>query len=290
MGFVSALRRLVVVPVVGLAFTFVGFPESNAREAAGTSDEPSVIEPKRYRGAYVPPAEVGDGPDPFAPGPDSPYWVRLETTDTQGRRTFSPHVVELAAQLRYEHRNPQIGLDIHVDLEMGPKPFMTVNEKIYPVEFSSSGWRLLAHVATDVGLREFESAWFAAFADQKAVVSGLSATSAASGDSAEFRVEEATFGRLQTTVVLDDGSTTSRVGYTGQLTLRETFGSFVARQWSLVVRESFLLLYGALIGVGVTLVVGVCLRRRKTGTAPTRSGSSSRGRGGGGRKKRRPRR
>ena len=237
--FVSLVRPLAAPPLLGLAFfAFLGLPEISAADTTESSAEPSVVEPRRYRGPYVPPTEDGAGPDPFAPGPDSPYWVRLEMTDTQGRKTFPPRVVEVAAQLRYENRNPDVGLDLHVDLEMQPQPSMTVNEKIYLVEFSFSGWRLVARVTADVGLREFESAWFAAFADQTAVVSGLPATSAVTGDSAEFRVEEASFGPSQTTVVLDDGRTTSRVGYAGWLTLRETFGSFVAREWSLVLQES----------------------------------------------------
>ena len=291
--FVSLLLRpLVVPPFLGLAFAFVGLPESSAADTTESSAEPSVVEPRRYRGPYVPPAKDGAGPDPFAPGPDSPYWVRLEMTDTQGRKTFSPRVVAVATQLRYEHRNPDVGLDLHVDLEMKPQPFMTVNEKIYPVELSFRGWRLVADVTAEVGLREFESAWFAAFADQRAVVSGLPATSAVTGDSAEFRVEEASFGPSQTTVVLDDGRTTSRVGYAGWLTLRETFGSFVAREWSLVLQESFLLVYGAVIAGFVTLSFGWFRfrSRRKAGTAPGASGSVSRPRGGGTRKKRRRRR
>ena len=36
----------------------------------------------------MPPSEIGAGPDPFAPGPDSPYWVRLEMIDPEGRSTF----------------------------------------------------------------------------------------------------------------------------------------------------------------------------------------------------------
>ena len=64
----------------------------------------------RYRGPYVPPAGNGAGPDPFAPGPDSPYWVRFEMTDPEGRKTFHPRLVEVASQLRYEHRNPRARL------------------------------------------------------------------------------------------------------------------------------------------------------------------------------------
>ena len=50
---------------------------------------------------------------------------------------------------------------------------MTVNEKIYPVKLDHSGWWLVAYVTADVGPREFENAWFAAFEDQTAVVSGF---------------------------------------------------------------------------------------------------------------------
>ena len=290
--FVSLVRPLAAPPFLGLAFASLGLPEISAADTTESSAEPSVVEPRRYRGPYVPPPQDGAGPDPFAPGPDSPYWVRLEMTDSQGRKTFLPRVVEVAARVRHENRNPDVGLDLHVDLEMWPQPFMTVNEKIYPVEFSFSGWRLVANVTADVGLREFESAWFAAFADRMAVVSGLPATSAVTGDSAEFRVEEASFGPSQTTVVLDDGRTTSRVGYAGWLTLRETFGSFVAREWSLVLQESFLLVYGALIAGFVTLSFGWFRfrSRRKAGAALGTSGSVSRARGRGARRKRRRRR
>ena len=186
----GGLRRALVVAVFGLAWTCPA-PESHAAAEEGDSTEPSAVEPTRYRGRYVPPAEVGEGPDPYAPGPDSPYWVRLEVTDAQGRATFPPRVLDAAARLRYEDRNPRLGLDLDIDLTMGPQPFMTVNEKIYPVDFDFRGWRLQAHVTADVGLREFERAWFAAFAGRRAVVSGLPA---AIGDSARFRVEEASLG------------------------------------------------------------------------------------------------
>ena len=88
----------------------------------------------------MPPAGHGAGPDPFAPGPDSPYWVRPEITDPEDRKTFHPRLVEVASQLRYEQRNRALGLDLRIDLDMHPQPFMTVNEKIYPVEFDLSGW------------------------------------------------------------------------------------------------------------------------------------------------------
>ena len=64
--------------------------------------------------AQVPPAGLGPGPDPFAPGPDSPYSVRLEMTDPESRKTFPPRVVEVASHLRYEPRNPAIGLDLAI--------------------------------------------------------------------------------------------------------------------------------------------------------------------------------
>ena len=259
----SYLARFALLPFLGLAFAFPAFPEANATDPAANSNSPSVLEPRRYRGPYVPPAGHGGGPDPFAPGPDSPYWVRLEMTDPEGRKTFHPRLVEVASRLRYEQRNRALGLDLHIDLDMHPQPFMTVNEKIYPVEFDFSGWYLVAHVTADVGTREFEDAWFAAFAQQTALVSGLPPSTAVPGTSAEFRVEDATLGPSQKTVVHDDGRTTSRAGYAGQLTLRETFGSFVTRQWGLALQQSFVLAYGALIGGAVTLLGGlVALTRR----------------------------
>ena len=138
--------------LVGPAFLcFVGIPEASAAGALASSDPPLVVEPRRYRGAYVPPVGHGAGPDPFAPGPNSPYWVRLEMVDLEGRKTFPPVVVEVASQLRFEHRNPALGLDLRFDLDMHPQPFMTVNEKIYPVDFDVSGWRKVAYVTADVG-------------------------------------------------------------------------------------------------------------------------------------------
>ena len=290
--FVSVRRRWVLAPVLGLAFASLELSDSDAGDGTESTAEPSIVEPGRYRGAYVPPDEVGDGPDPYAPGPDSPYWVRLEMTDSHGRRTFPPRVVKVAAELRYENRNPGIGLDLHVDLEMGPQPFMTVNEKIYPVESRFSGWRLVGNVTANVGLRDFESAWFAAFADQSAVVSGLPTTPAGTVESAKFRVEDASFGPFQTTVVLDDGRTVSRGGYAGRLKLRETFGSFLARQWSRVLRESFLLVYGAVVAGGVGALFGWFRLRggNRAVTAHPGSASVSRRRGGGRRKKGRQRR
>ena len=213
---VSFIARLAVPLFLGLGSALLALPEANATDPGASSNSPSVPEPRRYRGPYVPPAGHGAEPDPFAPGPDSPYWVRLEMTSPEGRKTFPPRLVEVASQLRYEQRNRELGLDLRIDLDMHPQAFMTVNEKIYPVEFDLSGWRLVAHVTADVGSREFENAWFAAFADQSAIVSGLPPTSAVPGSSAAFRVDVTTFGPVQNTVVHDDGRTTSRVGYAGR--------------------------------------------------------------------------
>ena len=268
----SFLARLAVPIFLGLGSTSVVLPEASATDPGASSDLPSALEPNRYRGPYVPPAGHGAGPDPFAPGPDSPYWLRLEMTNPEGRKTFPPRLVELASQLRYENRNRAVGLDLRIDLDMHPQPFMTVNEKIYPVELDLSGWRLVAYVSANVGSREFENAWFAAFADQSAIVFGLSPTFAAPGYSAAFRVDEGSFGPVQKTVVQEDGQITSRVGYAGRLTLRETLGSFVARQWGLARQESFVLAYGALISIVFSLLGNVvalalawrCRRRRHT--------------------------
>ena len=252
----NAIGRLAVPLVLGLGFALLVLPEANATDAGARSELTPVVEPGRYRGPYVPPARRGGGPDPFAPGPDSPYWVRLEMADPEGRKTFDPRLVEVASRLRFEQRNRALGLDLRIDLGMHPQPFMTVNEKIYPVQFDLSGWWLVAYVTTDVGTRQFENAWFAAFAGRPAIVFGLPATAAVPGFSAMFRVHEASFSRVQKTVVHDDGRTTSRAGYVGSLTLRESFGSFVSRQWGLALQQSFVLAYGAFIGVVFTLIVG----------------------------------
>ena len=270
---VGFLACLAVPLFLGLGTALLALPEASATEPGASPDLPSVLEPRRYRGPYVPPAGHGAEPDPFAPGPDSPYWMRLEMTNPEGRKTFPPRLVEVASQLRYEERNRAVGLDLHIDLDAYPHPFMTVNEKIYPVEFDLTGWRLVAHVTADVGSRKFENSWFAAFTDQSAIVSGLPPSSAVAGSSAAFRVDEATFGSVQKTVVHDDGRTSSRVGYAGRLTLRETLGSFVARQWGLARQESFVLAYGALIGIvliplgKVVAIVFVWFRRRHTSVA-----------------------
>ena len=272
---VTLLAVLAFPAILGLVSALLLLSGASATGAEASSDPPSVVEPRRYRGPYVPPAGHGAGPDPFAPGPDSPYWVPLKMTDPEGQKTFAPGLVEVASQLRYEHRDPALGLDLRIDLDMHPQPFMTVNEKIYPVKLDHSGWWFVAYVTADVGPREFENAWFAAFEDQTAVVSGFPPSSAVLGSSVEFRVEEVAFGVSQTTVVHDDGSTTSRAGYAGRLTLRETFGSFVAREWALARQQSFVLVYGALIGVVVALAFGWL--RFRTGqralTAPESSGT-----------------
>ena len=268
MTFLIALPSAVRLPLV---FALLVVPGVGVTDAETRSDPPSAIEPSRYRGPYVPPAGIGAGSDPFAPGPNSPYWVRLEMTDSEGSNTFPPRVVHVASQLRYEHRNPRLGLGLRIDLDMYPQPFMTVNEKIYPVRIVLSGWPLVARVTADVGSREFERAWFAAFADQTAVLVGLSPSTAVLGASAHFRVEEASFGPLQTTVVHDDGRTTSRAGFAGRLTLRETYGSFVTREWELARQQSFVLAYGVLIG-GVATLIGlpVALTRRWMGARRAR--------------------
>ena len=236
------------------------------------ADPPSVLEPRRYRGRYVPPAGHREGPDPFAPGPNSPYWQRIEMFDSEGQPTFDPRLVKVASQLRYEDRNPALGLDLLIRLDMGPQPFMTVNEKIYPVRVDPGGWWKVLRVTAEVGSRQFESDWFAAFAGQTAVVSGFTSSSAVPGFSARFRVKESTFGPSQITVVHDDGRTTSRAGYSGWLTLRETFGSFVDRQWDLARRQSFPLVYGAVIATIGTLTIGwLRLHRRPSVPVPRHS-------------------
>ena len=277
------LALLIVPAFLGLDSAPLVFSEANAAEPAASSDSRSVLEPSRYRGRYVPPAGLGAGPDPFAPGPNSPYWRRLEMTDPEGRKTFPPGLVEVASQLRFEQRNPALGLGLSIDLDMHPQPFMTVNEKIYPVKFNVSGWRKVAYVTADVGTRQFENVWFAAFAGQSAVVSGLPSTSAVPGFSAAFRVDEATFGPSQITVVHDGGRTTSRAGYVGSLTLRETFGSFIEREWGLARQQSFVLVFGALIGAVVVALIGCVIsltrkflrhqRRHRAVSVPPASGS-----------------
>ena len=251
----NSLARFAVPHFLCIVFAISEISGAHATNPAASSDSPSVVEPGRYRGPYVPPAGREGEPDPFAPGPDSPYWIRLEMTDPEGRKTFHPRLVEVASQLRYEHRNRAIGLELQIDLDMHPQPFLTVNEKIYPVEVNLSGWRLVAHVTADVGERKFEDAWFAAFVQQIALVSGLPPSMAASGTPVEFLVTDVAFGPLQKTVVHDDGRTISHAGYGGRLTLRETFDSFVSRQWAVAVQQSFLLAYGALI-TGVLSIVG----------------------------------
>ena len=292
----NSLARFAAPPFLGIALAFPVLAGANATDPAASSDSPSVVEPSRYRGPYLPPAGREGQPDPFTPGPDSPYWVRLEMTDPEGRKTFDPRLVEVAAQLRYKHRNRAIGPDLQIDLDMHPQPFMTVNEKIYPVEVDFSGWWLRAHVSADVGTRKFEDAWFAAFAQQTALVSGLPQSMAASGTSAEFRVKDVAFGPLQKTVVHDDGRTTSQAGYGGLLMLRETFESFVSRQWGLAVQQSFLLVYGALIGGAATLLGGLLARwwfrarqTRSVVTAPSPSTAAGKPRPRRVRKKRRKR-
>ena len=212
------------------------------------------------------------GPDPFAPGPNSPYWQRIEMFDSEGQPTFDPRLVKVASQLRYEDRNPALGLDLLIRLDMGPQRFMTVNEKIYPVRVDPGGWWKVLRVTAEVGSRQFESDWFAAFAGQTAVVSGFTSSSAVPGFSARFRVKESTFGPSQITVVHDDGRTTYRAGYSGWLTLRETFGSFVDRQWDLARRQSFPLVYGAVIATIGTLTIGwLRLHRRPSVPVPRHS-------------------
>ena len=259
--FVGFLAFLLVPAVFGLASVVLVLPEVRAADAAPDSDPPSVLKPRRYRGRYVPPAGHVDGPDPFAPGPNSPYWRRFEMFDSDGRPTFDPRLVDVSSQLRYKDRNPALGLDLRIRLDMGPQPFMTVNEKIYPVRVDPGGWWKVLRVTAEVGSRQFESDWFAAFAGQTAVVSGFTSSSAVPGFSATFRVEESTFGPSQITVVHDDGRTTSRAGYSGWLTLRETFRSFVDRQWDLTRRQSFPLVYSAVIA---TIVGWLLLRRPKS--------------------------
>lgn len=192
--------------------------------------------------------------------------------------------------MRYEKRNRALGLDLHIRLETHPRPFMTVNEKIYSVDVNLSGWRLVAHVTADVGSRKFEKSWFAAFEDQSAIVSRLPPSVAVAGSSAAFRVDEATFGSVQKTVVQDDGRTSSRVGYAGRLTLRETLASFVARQWGRARQESVVLVYGALISIVLSFLFVWRWRRHTSVAGPSTTAPVPKSRRGRARKKRKGRR
>ena len=254
----------------------------NAADTGAATAPFQAVNPGRYRGRYVPPAGHGGQPDPR-------YFTLLEMTDSEGHKTFAPHTVEMASRLRYEQHDPERGLDLRIYLDMHPQPFMTVNEKIYPVQVDFSGWKLVANVKVNVNTRQFEKAWFDAFAGQTATVSPLPAADAVPGSSSTFYVEETSFIQIQRTVVHDDGQTTSRAGYMGSLTLRETFTAFLSRQLQLALHQSIVLTYGAFLGVFVTLIFGGLAtvarrlwypqRSRKVADMPSTCGPTQ-GRGG----------
>ena len=271
---VHFLGRLAVFLFFGLGLVVLHRSELKATDTSATQAPFQVINPGRYRGWYVPPAGPVEQPDPFAPGPDSPYWVPLEMTDPGGHKTFAPHTVEMASRLRYEQHDPERGLDLRIYLDMHPQPFMTVNEKIYPVQVDLRGWMLVAHVTADVDTRQFEKAWFDAFVGQSATISALPSTAAVPGSFSDFYVEATSFIPIQKTVVHDGRQIVSRAVYVASLTLRETLTAFLSRQWQLALHQSIILAYGAFIGVFSSLLVGglVAVGRRSWHSSRSRKG------------------
>ena len=176
---------------------------------------------------------------------------------------FEPRSMEASFSLRYAHRDPLVGMDITIWREMHPQPVMTVNNKIYPVTLKEGGWRRAVEVIADVGHRDFEKEWFAALEGRIAILSDLPGYPEGAGASETLRIEEASFGTFQRIVVADDGSTSSRAGYEGRLTLRETIPSFLGRQLMIVLENSFVIAATALAAGGVGWLVAVVRDRQK---------------------------
>ena len=221
---------------------------------------PEPVEPGCYRGRYVAPADPAAGADPYAPRDGSPYWIRADLTDAQGRKTLPAQTIECTWQLRYGDHDPRAGMNARIDLDMHPMPLMFMNAKIYPINVKiTGGLSKTMRVKADVGKRRFEADWFAEFEGRQVSVLGLGPQMAVPGSEVTFRVDEATFGPVQSTTTNDNQTTTSRVSYVGELTLKEPVRSLVHRHWERSLQGLPDLAFQQLV-IGASAVLGtVCV-------------------------------
>ena len=255
----------IVALAIGISLTNASAERGEEASGGDATEELKAIEPGRYRGRYVSPLGPGAKLDPYAPGPNSPYWMPYRPEGPGGKLTFPPDTLKLAEERRFEKRDPVLGLDLAINLDTEPQPFMRVEEKIYAVRVvpEVSVVCLTARVNAEVGEREFEREWFTAFKGQSATVSGIEEDYILAGRTAEFEVEESDFRVLQKTKVDESGKVTHHAVYEGSLTLDETLLSCVKRVAQRAISETGAEVYGLLLP-GVAGWFGVkWIRRRK---------------------------
>ena len=264
-----------------------------ATSEAQTSDDLTPVEPKKWRGRYVSPSERRATPsqrlrrrhertpDPYAPG-SNPDWARLEVIDSEGRPAFfDQNVMVASSTVRYADRDRLLGMDIMIVRKIHPQPLMLINKKAYAVTLKEGGWRRSVNVFVNVGTREYERDWFNAMPGQIVTISDNFGYPDGAYLSETLRVERATFGKVQTTVIGNDRELTHKVAYEGRLRLRETWPSFLYRQWQRVLENSFLIVATALVTGGVTIsfsMIHTCLQRRNSVIRTANSRRKSRNR------------
>ena len=261
--------------------------------AIGTNPAPELpepVEPGCYRGRYVAPVDSAAGADPYAPRDGSRYWIRADLTDAQGRKTLPAQTIECTWQLRYGDHDPRAGMNARIDLDMHPMPLMFMNAKIYPINVKiTGGLSKTIRVKADVGKREFEADWFAEFAGRRVSVLGLGPELAIPSAEVTFRVDEVSFGPVQSTITDEEQTTTSRVSYVGELTLKEPVRSLVHRHWERSLQGLPDLAFQQLV-IGASAVLGaVCVfvllwplrrpHRRGQATAATKGVARSKRKG-----------
>ncbi len=230
-------------------------------------DSVSAVEPRRWRGRYVSPAERQatpaqrlrnrhkQRPDLLAPDVNPEMWARLVVVDAQGRPMFEPNGMAASSAVRYADRDRILGMEVEILRGFHPLPVMTVNLKAYPVTLYEQGWRKTATVYADVGARKHEQEWFDALQGRVATISHIPGSSENIGPSITLRIGAASFGTVQKIVVGDDGPPTPHVAYEGRLELRETWSSFLSRQTNAVLESSFLIVAtGLASGVAMLLL------------------------------------
>ena len=216
---------------------FVSRTTASSETEPATQNDLPVVEPKAWRGEYVSPSErQGNSaqrrrnrqerdPDPYAPDNNPELWARLVVVDDKGRPMFPPQALHDSMKVRYADRDPMLDLGIDIWNGMHPQPIMTVNRKVYPVTLEENGWRTFAVVYANVDQREYEKEWFDALQGQTVTLYREPGYPVGVSNYETLEVEKATFGKVQTMVVQENGNIAYSMDYEGRAACKTLIGS-----------------------------------------------------------------